>query len=108
MVKNNSYIDEKRNAVKIGLMILPSMFYFHKNRAALLKSAYATKNSYYNPGDQGLGYGTLHHVKEFAARLFFGYLLGVGVSSYLYGFKKVDLDAKTLEILDDEDSLQYA
>jgi len=50
----------------------------------------------------------LHHAKEIGARLFFGYLLGAGAANYLYGFKKVELDAQTLEILDDEESLKYA
>jgi hypothetical protein len=73
-----------------------------------LKSAYSQKSSYYNPGDSGLGYGGLHHAKEIGARLFLGYFLGAGVSVYFFGFKKVELDAQTLEILDDEDSLKYA
>jgi len=50
----------------------------------------------------------MHHAKEIGARLFFGYFIGAGVSVYFYGFKKVQLDAKTIEILDDEDTLQYA
>ena len=42
------------------------------------------------------------------ARLFIGYFFGAGISVYFYGLKKVQVDAKTLEILEDEDSLQYA
>ena len=83
------YTDDKRAAIKFTLMMVPALFYFHKNRAALLKSAYSQRSSYYNPGDQGLGYGTLHHVKEVGARLFFGYLIGAGLANYFYGFKKV-------------------
>ena len=102
------YTDDKRAALKFTLMILPALFYFHKNRAQLLKSAYSQKSSYYNPGDQGLGYGGLHHAKEIGARVFLGYFVGAGASVYFFGFKKVQLDSQTLEILEDEDSLRYA
>lgn len=101
MSNNNDWTDRKRSLLKTSVMMLPVLFYFNKNRKAILGTVTHFKQSYYNPHDINLNYGTEYHVKELSIRLFFGYFAGCAVSHYFYGAKVVIVDAKTEEILSD-------
>jgi hypothetical protein len=65
--------------------------YFKTHRKVFIQSAYVKKTSYYNPGDQGLGYGIIHHTKEIVARFLIGYAIGWSFAGYLYGIKKIEI-----------------
>ena len=107
-MSQRDWTDFKRKAVQVSIMLLPAAVYFHKNRRSILKTVTSYKMSYYCPNDEGIHHGVAFHSKELIMRLFIGYVLGSGISIYFYGVKKVEVDAKTQEILADEDSLQYA
>ena len=66
----------------------------------------ASKNKDYQPNvDYNFSYGWTHHSKEFAIRLLIGSMLGFTTSVAMYGPQIEVVDAKTQEILDDEDSI---
>ena len=101
----------KRSLITSLFTLGPPLFYFHKHRKVLLSSVMLRKTSYYDPkAANTLGtssYNKTHHIKEIAARLFFGYLAGSLVALCVCGPQKVEEVANSEEIdtIENEESV---